>query len=157
MEFYGQPNVATVPSDHSPTWIDAVNSEFYYDQHRKQDAHLKNTNNQMYTTASGVANSAFNLPEHILAMATTPLTADPMQKSMDYYQQPPTQMEYIRDESSSYLPSAALTSSLYGEDSSMATYAPCQGPAPWNFSQCYGFYGQAPCSLVNIIDMEDFM
>lgn len=155
MEFYGQSNVATVPSDHSPTWIDAVNSEFYYDQHRKQDAHLKNDNNHMYTTANGVANSTFNLPAHILAMATTSIPVDPMQKCVDYYQQP-AQMEYIRDESS-YLPSAALTSSLYGDDSSMATYAPCQGPAPWNFSQCYGFYGQAPCSLVNIIDMEDFM
>lgn len=154
MEFYGQSNVATVPSDHSPTWIDAVNSEFYYDQHRKQDiAHLKNTTHMYPTTNGGVANSTFNLPGHMLAMATTPV--DSMQKNVDYYQQQPTTpMEYGHDDS--YL-SPALTSSLYSDDSSTAIYAPCQGPPPWNFAPCYGYYGQAPCSLVNIIDMEDFM
>lgn len=36
-------------------------------------------------------------------------------------------------------------------------YAPCQGPRPWNFAQCYGFYGEPACPLVNIIDIEDFM
>lgn len=36
-------------------------------------------------------------------------------------------------------------------------YAPCQGPRPWNFAQCYGFYGEPACPLVDIIDIEDFM
>lgn len=36
-------------------------------------------------------------------------------------------------------------------------YAPCQGQQPWNFSPCYGYDGQPPCPLVNLIDMEDFM
>lgn len=36
-------------------------------------------------------------------------------------------------------------------------YAPCQGPRPWNFAQCYGSYGEPACPLVNIIDIEDFM
>lgn len=150
MEFYGQSNVATVPNGHSPTWIDAVNSEFYYDQHRKQDVQLK-TNN-MYTTASGVANSTFNLPEHLLTMATA-TTAEEIQKNMEYYQRP-TPMDYNNNDN--YLPSPS-TSSSYVDDNSAINYAPCQGPPPWNFAQCYGFYGQAPCSLVNIIDMEDFM
>lgn len=34
---------------------------------------------------------------------------------------------------------------------------PCQGPQPWSYAQCYGFYGDAPCQYVDIIDMEDFM
>lgn len=37
------------------------------------------------------------------------------------------------------------------------TYPPCQGPQPWNFAQCYGYYGEAPCQFSNVVDMEDFM
>ncbi|GAB0087527.1 protein similar [Sergentomyia squamirostris] len=37
------------------------------------------------------------------------------------------------------------------------SYAPCQGPRPWNFAYCYGFYGEPPCPFANMIDMEDFM
>lgn len=37
------------------------------------------------------------------------------------------------------------------------TYPPCQGPQPWNFAQCYGYYGEAPCQFADVIDMEDFM
>lgn len=36
-------------------------------------------------------------------------------------------------------------------------YAPCEGPRPWNYAQCYGFYGEPACPLVDIIDIEDFM
>ncbi|KFB46057.1 AGAP002942-PA-like protein [Anopheles sinensis] len=38
-----------------------------------------------------------------------------------------------------------------------ASYAPCQGPPPWNYAHCYGYYGQEPCPYVNMVDMEDFM
>lgn len=150
MEFFGQSNVATVPTGHSPTWFEAVNSEFHYDQHRKQDVQLENNNNHhMYTTANGVANPVLNLHENPLTMTTTD---EPIQSNMDYYQRS-TSMDYTNDDS--HLPSPS-SSSLYVDDN-IATYAPCQGPPPWNFAQCYGYYGQAPCSLVNIIDMEDFM
>lgn len=37
------------------------------------------------------------------------------------------------------------------------TYPPCQGPQPWNYAQCYGYYGEAPCQFANVVDMEDFM
>lgn len=50
-----------------------------------------------------------------------------------------------------------LNNQVYVGADSITTYAPCQGPKPWNFAQCYGFYGQPACPLVNIIDMEDFM
>uniref|UniRef100_A0A182VYM2 BHLH domain-containing protein n=1 Tax=Anopheles minimus TaxID=112268 RepID=A0A182VYM2_9DIPT len=38
-----------------------------------------------------------------------------------------------------------------------ANYPPCQGPPPWNYAYCYGYYGQEPCPYVNMVDMEDFM
>jgi hypothetical protein len=35
---------------------------------------------------------------------------------------------------------------------------PCRGPQPWNFAECFGFYGDAPCQYANVaVDMEDFM
>lgn len=37
------------------------------------------------------------------------------------------------------------------------TYAPCQGPQPWNYAYCYGSYDEAPCQFSNVVDMEDFM
>jgi hypothetical protein len=37
------------------------------------------------------------------------------------------------------------------------TYPPCQGPQPWNYAECYGYYGEAPCQFMNVVDMEDFM
>lgn len=40
-------------------------------------------------------------------------------------------------------------------------YAPCQSVSPWNYSLCYGFYGQQqssnPCQFTQFIDIEDFM
>lgn len=49
------------------------------------------------------------------------------------------------------------SSSVYCENNAIISYTPCQGPKPWNFAQCYGFYGQPACPLAEIIDMEDFM
>lgn len=47
--------------------------------------------------------------------------------------------------------------SAHCDSKSIISYAPCQGPKPWNFAQCYGFYDQPACPLAKIIDMEDFM
>lgn len=156
MEFYGKSNETAIPTGHSPSWFDAVNSEFHYDQHRKNDVELKNiTNHHMYaTTVCGVANPVLNVHKSLLTMATIP--AEPIQSNVDYYQQP-IPADYINN--NSRIPSSTSPSSLYADDN-ITTYAPCQGPPPWNitnYAQCYGFYDQAPCPLVNIIDMEDFM
>jgi hypothetical protein len=40
---------------------------------------------------------------------------------------------------------------------SYETYPPCQGPQPWNFAQCFGYFGDPPCAFADVIDMEDFM
>ena len=41
---------------------------------------------------------------------------------------------------------------------SYQSYVPCRGPRPWNFAECFGFYGEAPCQYANVaVDMEDFM
>lgn len=55
-----------------------------------------------------------------------------------------------------YNQSAGFSDGNYFIDNAQ-TYPPCQGPQPWNFAQCYGYYGEAPCQFANIVDMEDFM
>lgn len=42
-------------------------------------------------------------------------------------------------------------------DIPLPEYAPCQGPRPWNYAYCYGFYGEPACPMINLVDMEDFM
>lgn len=37
------------------------------------------------------------------------------------------------------------------------SHAPCQGPKPWNYAYCYGYYGEPACQFVDIVDIEDFM
>lgn len=53
--------------------------------------------------------------------------------------------------------SAYGTNYNYAYAESLQTHPPCGGPQPWNFAQCYGYYGDAPCQFANVIDMEDFM
>lgn len=38
-----------------------------------------------------------------------------------------------------------------------SAYAPCQGPQPWSYAYCYGYYGESPCTFIETVDMEDFM
>lgn len=56
----------------------------------------------------------------------------------------------------SVVPSGEFPNGNYFIDNAQ-TYPPCQGPQPWNFAQCYGYYGEAPCQFANVVDMEDFM
>lgn len=37
------------------------------------------------------------------------------------------------------------------------SYAPCDGPRPWNYDYCYGYYGEPACPMISMVDMEDFM
>lgn len=53
-------------------------------------------------------------------------------------------------------PTAGYSGANYFTDTAQ-TYPPCQGPKPWNFAECYGYYGEAPCQFANVVDMEDFM
>lgn len=40
---------------------------------------------------------------------------------------------------------------------SETTYAPCEGPKPWNYAHCYGYFGEPACQMMSVVDMEDFM
>lgn len=179
MDYYGQSGAANVPTGRSPTWYEAVNSEFFYDKNQIQD--MNSNNHQMYATGGVAAATAHhtvnNVHEQPLTMLTT---AEQTHTNIDYYQRPtPMQqsnhvsMQFSSD--ANYMPTAvpslpppsspssllssssSATSYVNGDGNALVTYAPCQGPRPWNFAQCYGFYGQPACSLLNIIDMEDFM
>lgn len=69
----------------------------------------------------------------------------------DYQLHANNQMIYQNNVQQTYVPSGDFYQEL------TPTYPPCQGPQPWNFAQCYGYYGEAPCQFADVIDMEDFM
>ncbi|KAG5670956.1 hypothetical protein PVAND_001185 [Polypedilum vanderplanki] len=55
---------------------------------------------------------------------------------------------------------AVGNASNYVFNESYQTHPPCQGPQPWNYAHCYGYFGDEPCQFSNftsVIDMEDFM
>ncbi|KXJ77990.1 hypothetical protein RP20_CCG005986 [Aedes albopictus] len=56
-------------------------------------------------------------------------------------------------------PSPAVNPAYMEQPYPLPNYPPCQGPpgGPWNYGYCYGFYGEAPCAYVDVVDMEDFM
>lgn len=121
MSYYNVPSTPSV--GHSPTWYEAVNSEFYYQQTQIHEM-KSNSNQQMYVNSAQI----------------------------------PEQMEYIENYQPLISTQFASNQTYFDENNvTMHSYAPCQGPRPWNFAQCYGFYGEPACPLVNIIDMEDFM
>lgn len=141
MDFYTHPSITTVPTGRASTWFEAVNSEFCYEQ--KQIKDLNSNSLQLYGISAA---------DHSVDMREQPLTAltttEPIHANVGYYQRP-ISMHYNNGYSA--------TGSYVGDGNELMTYAPCQGPRPWNFAQCYGFYDQPPCALLNIIDMEDFM
>lgn len=157
MDFYGQSTTG------QPTWYEAVNSEFFYEQNQIQDMKSNNQHMYMNSAVSVVPTSPIlNVHEQPLTMLST---IEQTHTNIEYYQQP-SAMHFNND--ANYLspppPPPPLqqhlplpSTSFVDDGNSMVSYAPCQGPRPWNFAQCYGFYGQPPCSLLNIIDMEDFM
>lgn len=56
-------------------------------------------------------------------------------------------------------PSPVMNPAYMEQPYPLPNYPPCQGPpgGPWNYGYCYGFYGEAPCAYVDVVDMEDFM
>lgn len=172
MEYYGQSSVATVPigrSHSSPTWYEAVNSEFFYEQDqikKMQSNHQHNYANST-TVATTATNHSINLHEQPLTNVVTTVEHQQQQQqqqqithinnntnnNVGFYHRPMSM--HFSNDANNYFPPPP--SSYAGDVNATLSYPPCQGPRPWNFAQCYGFYGQPACSMLNIIDMEDFM
>lgn len=151
MNFYSGTCSATVPTGRSPTWFEAVNAEFFYEQNQIQD--MKSNNHHMY--GANMANHSVNVHNQPLTGVTT---SEQTHANIEYYQQPSAVHSMHFNSNANYLPQSQSQSQAYLDDGgATVSYAPCQGPRPWNFAQCYGFYGEPACSMLNIGDMEDFM
>ncbi|XP_055300889.1 protein similar isoform X2 [Sitodiplosis mosellana] len=160
MDYYRQSSAATVPTGCSPTWYEAVNSEFFNEQDQIQK--MKSNNQHIYANSTAAAttatNHSINMHEQPLtnAVTTTEHQQTHNNNNMEYYNRP-ISMHFNNDANNYFPPPPPPPSSLVGDGNALLSYAPCQGPRPWNFAQCYGFYGQPACSMLKIIDMEDFM
>lgn len=132
MSYFIPSNVSsTSPIGRLPSWFEAVNSEFYYEQTQIQDMKAQ-SRQTIYANYVQMPEQTSTAIEHI-----------------ENYQRP------ISAKFASNANYLALTE--FDNSVAIESHAPCQGPRPWNFAQCYGFYGQPACPLGNIIDMEDFM
>lgn len=92
---------------------------------------------------------------------TSPVAVAPAVSNIGYVcnQQTPSYQPYVQQH---VLPPAAplsMAPAYMEQPYALPNYPPCQGPTdgPWNYGYCYGFYGEAPCPYVDVIDMEDFM
>lgn len=115
------------------SWWEAVNSEFAYEQGQIQNMNLYQ---RCYNESQFEDGQCIN-------------------SNMCEYQSP----HFIND-ARPLVPncySPVQTEYSCGAFPDIPTYAPCQGPRPWNFAYCYGYYGEPACPLINMVDMEDFM
>lgn len=129
-----------------PSWYGPVNPEYQYQSHLNMlgpppmgySAHPQH-NNHMFD-------------EH---------TVPTLQQPMSIGEQPPANPVRYQGLLTTYLsqmnPNNNASASCQSDPNVIVPYAPCQGQQPWNYSPCYGYDGQPPCPLVNLIDMEDFM
>lgn len=176
MDYY----VPSYPPSPMQGWWEAVNSEFFYEQEQIQNmnANYKSSiNADMYNTTPLVPVQQYSnsvAAEQTMATfscensngsVTYPSNniVDNQQQQQQQQSQDQLDMQLFPQQVSSINPFYTPMSSdgnivINDTDAPMIpTYPPCQGPRPWNFAQCYGFYGEPACPLLNLVDMEDFM
>lgn len=142
--FPTQSNMGTIPMDQTtPPWYDATHTEFQYQPNTMQGpvpmVYPGDIQNNGHMAAEQMV-PAFQQQQQLPPVAQTNTATYPGPLSV-----------YLNRTSNYSL-------SMYPNDpNTSVTHAPCQGPRPWNYAQCYGFYGEPPCPLVNMVDMEDFM
>ncbi|XP_058055586.1 protein similar-like [Anopheles bellator] len=109
----------------------APNNDYHHQHHHQQQ--------QQHGSVTGGAYQPF--------YPLAPQPAAPPSASSSPYNTPPEMVGAPNLSSASFLEQPYVS----------ANYAPCQGPPPWNYAYCYGYYGQEACPYVNMVDMEDFM
>lgn len=131
----------------SQTWFEAVHSEFLYEQ--SQISGMNMFSNQMLQSPD------YRQPPNEGEMYYDP-TAQIVPDAVGYMPMQPNGVPSVN-----YLNSSSMAAQQFPPNADqsypLAGVAPCQGPRPWNFAQCFGFYGEPACPLLNVIDMEDFM
>lgn len=154
----------------TPTWYDAVNSEYFYEQ--EQIHNLKNQNNYQLSAnqehlpiqnenptvySSGFDDSCIPFPSSEFSIEN-PAAFYPMPTNESNQLQ---NLNYSNGFSNS---DTSLDMQIVNDENSVlplpfpkVSHAPCQGPKPWNFAHCYGFYGEPACPLLNVTDMEDLL
>lgn len=136
-----------------PAWWEAVTSEFIYEQGQvhslnvppystyDQQTAVTNHQSQVYNTASFHNSPSSNSPLPY-SNQTTPSDRFSVCSNIEQYNTGPLSPDYL------------VAGGGYPRSGS---YAPCDGPRPWNYDYCYGYYGEPACPMISMVDMEDFM
>lgn len=145
----------------SQTWFEAVNSEFLYEQQQINNLNFfnsndNNNNNQMLQTSDyrNISNDREMYFEPTIQIVPEPIDFISLNTNCE-----PNYDDFSNANANALVspPPSQYLPNVEQPYHPLAGVAPCQGPRPWNFAQCYGFYDEPACPLLNMIDMEDFM
>lgn len=139
-----------------PVWWEDVTSEFVYEQGQ---VHSLNVPHQYSTfdhqsVSNNQTHHVFNPVYHSPSSGSkSPITYRNQQSPSDRFSVC-SNVELYNNGSPS---PEYLTGTGGGGYPHPGAYAPCDGPRPWNYDYCYGYYGEPACPMISMVDMEDFM
>ncbi|XP_058813465.1 protein similar [Topomyia yanbarensis] len=132
----------------SPSFYGAQDSYYYLNKEQPGYGGYQATQNPVYSHQQ--LQSPYNVsPPGTPAVSNTGYSC----------QQPTPYQPYMQEHVSPPVAPLSMAPAYMEQPYPLPNYPPCQGPpgGPWNYGYCYGFYGEAPCPYVDVIDMEDFM
>lgn len=135
-----------------PAWWEAVTSEFVYEQGQVHSLNVPqfSTYDHQQPVSSQSTQASYNPAYQNSSGPNSPLAYSNQRSPSDRFSVCSNYDAYnTSSPSPEYL--AAGSYPLPG------TYAPCDGPRPWNYDYCYGYYGEPACPMISMVDMEDFM
>lgn len=149
-------------------WWEAVTSEFVYEQEQvqclnvaQQQQHQQQHQPQQQTNTPlpyGMYDGRHQQPPPHQTVAQFPLgSPDQYVASNNATAITDTSSLYSAGSGGGMADSGAASPMDYACTYPTVTYAPCEGPQPWNYAYCYGYYGEPACPMMNLVDMEDFM
>lgn len=157
--------------DPQPPWWEAVTAEFVYEQGQvhnnlnsvacqphHQFAPYDQQQHQLLTPSQNLYPNAYHLSQHQSVASTA--SNSPLGYSSQSSRYSPSCLpsdQFSVPSTPTELYSASPIGAEYLTDYHPTSYAPCDGPRPWNYAYCYGYYGEPACPLINMVDMEDFM
>lgn len=129
-----------------PAWWEAVTAEFVYEQGQVNSLNAAHFTTYDQQTSLPYDNNAYH---HNSSASHSPIIYSNQQSPSDRYS-----VGSNADPYNTGPPSPEYLAAGYPH---AGVYAPCDGPRPWNYNYCYGYYGEPACPMVNMVDMEDFM
>lgn len=140
----------------SAAWWEAVTSEFVYEREQvlQQQKQQQKLSSQPY--------ALYDCQQQQQQQQLMHQSYHPILPPVPHFSPGPPDAPYVAqttvtDTASLYATPTPPAIDAYGCSFPEQTFAPCEGPQPWNYAYCYGYYDEPACPMMNLVDMEDFM